>query len=306
MKELNTKGNVEPIILVKDFLRHEVEKRTDGAATVLYDEREIPSYMLRVSQFNVETVDSTLGKGIHPAFIVGDREVNEIFVGLRPATLIGGLAYSLPGKERTCSINFDTARESCTKKGKGWHLLNNWEWAALIMFLAKNSFAHFEKSWWEWTDGLKLVDGKFFFPHTNNFEQPEAEWEYQNTAIDDIDGLPVLSADVTRPTENDRNTNGDYTHISEIAELKKADSYNSLPVDVRERFARLLIDSVASPIFSTIKDNDFYVRNYGERMPIRGGYWDYGAGAGLAALNLDYARSDVDNSLGCRPAFIGI
>jgi hypothetical protein len=65
----------------------------------------------------------------------------------------------------------------------------------------------------------------------------------------------------------------------------------------------LLIDPVATPVFSELDgDNDLYVRNYGERVPHRGGDWNDGALAGLASLSLDVARSDV--SIGCRAAFI--
>jgi hypothetical protein len=47
-----------------------------------------------------------------------------------------------------------------------------------------------------------------------------------------------------------------------------------------------------------------WVRNYGERLPRRGGYWNSGANAGLGALNLGYRRSGSNSNIGCRPAFI--
>jgi hypothetical protein len=46
------------------------------------------------------------------------------------------------------------------------------------------------------------------------------------------------------------------------------------------------------------------VRNYGERLPLRGGNWGDGANAGLFALSLLYARSASGSNLGFRPAFI--
>ena len=78
---------------------------------------------------------------------------------------------------------------------------------------------------------------------------------------------------------------------------------------MRALFARLLIDPVATPIFAETSvggDNDLYVRNYGERLPFRGGYWGYGAGAGVAALYLSVRRSYVGGGVGCRPAFINL
>jgi hypothetical protein len=178
-----------PVVIIRDALRQEIEKRTEGAVTVMYDDHDIPSYMVRIPRFHLETVDSGLGRGVHPAFLVGEeREVEELFIGLVPATLISGLAYSLPGHYHACNITFDQARESCVKKGKGWHLVSNWEWSALLAFLVKTRFAHFEKSWFEWTDGLKLVEGNCYFPQTNTFETPEHEWEFPGAGFDDIKG----------------------------------------------------------------------------------------------------------------------
>ncbi|MDR1466275.1 MAG: hypothetical protein LBI40_01460 [Treponema sp.] len=212
-KAVKTPPEHSPVIIIRNALRDEVEKRTDGAVTVLYDDHELPSYMLIVPAFDVETVDSVLGRGRHPAFNVGGREVKEIFIGLKPATLIGAVAYCLPSRDRLYSITFDKAREVCNKKGKGWHMLNNWEYAALIMFLVKTNFKHFVRCWWEWVDGLKLIDGGFYFPRNNDFDKPESEWEYQRVCLnDDGYGAPMLSTSVTNYTENKgSNNHGKYT-----------------------------------------------------------------------------------------------
>ena len=39
-----------------------------------------------------------------------------------------------------------------------------------------------------------------------------------------------------------------------------------------------------------------------KRLPIRGGNWNNGSNAGLAALNLNNARSNVNSNIGFRPA----
>jgi hypothetical protein len=56
-------------------------------------------------------------------------------------------------------------------------------------------------------------------------------------------------------------------------------------------------------IFSQVKGG-FWITATGERMPLRGGGWYNGAGAGLASLALSGARSDVGAHIGFRPAFI--
>jgi hypothetical protein len=48
-----------------------------------------------------------------------------------------------------------------------------------------------------------------------------------------------------------------------------------------------------------------WIRNYGERMPLRGDNWHHGAWAGRGALFLCYPRSTSANNMGFRPAFIG-
>jgi len=48
-----------------------------------------------------------------------------------------------------------------------------------------------------------------------------------------------------------------------------------------------------------------YADTEGERLPIAGGYWYSGAGAGVFYLNLDYARSYSSGGLGFRSAFYG-
>ena len=46
----------------------------------------------------------------------------------------------------------------------------------------------------------------------------------------------------------------------------------------------------------------FYLRNYGERLPLRGGNWTNGANAGVCALNLNYARAISSDNVGFRAA----
>jgi hypothetical protein len=48
----------------------------------------------------------------------------------------------------------------------------------------------------------------------------------------------------------------------------------------------------------------FYLTLTGERLPYRGGYWSYGAIAGVFALTLDGVRTSTGTSMGCRPAFV--
>ncbi|GHU58289.1 hypothetical protein FACS189444_1720 [Spirochaetia bacterium] len=246
-----------PTVFIQDALRREVEKRTKGNVTVLYDDTGIPSYMLRVPRFNVETIDSGLGRGVHPAFVVDGKEVNEIFIGQVNARIIDGRAYSIPGESADRNITFDEARAACTKKGKGWHLLSSWEYAALVMFVVKNKSQYYEKDWWEWVDGLKIVDGEIFALKDNAFETPETDWPSLNTFFDDVKGAPVLAEKVSHYSEENPKgaadtRNGDYTSLDEIAELSMASDGNPLKQEDRKILAQLLIEPTATPILSEI------------------------------------------------------
>jgi hypothetical protein len=306
-----SKMEKSPIIIIRDALRQEVEKRTEGAVTIMYDDRDLPSYMLRIPRFNVETIDSSLGRGVHPAFVVDGKDVEEIFIGQVNATIIDGRACSIPGERAARSVNFDEARESCVKKGKGWHLLNNWEYAALVMYLVKNQNRYFEKDRWDWIDGLKIVDGEIFTPSDNNFELPEKDWPSMGIFFDDIDGKPQLCKEITHYSEPDPQAADDdrddgYVYLDRLSQLECSISPETKENDFSnaelEKLAQMLIYPSATSVLAET-DDDIWVRNYGERFPRRGGDWSYGAGAGLAALNLNARRSNSNYALGFRPAF---
>ena len=313
MSEIKEKG---PTVYIQDTLRNTVEKQTDGAVTVLYDDTGIPSFMLRVPRFNVETIDSSLGWGVHPAFQVDGKEVSEICIGQVNATIIDGRAYSIPGERATRSINFDEARKSCVKKGKGWHLLNNWEYAALVMYLVKEdqNRRHFKKDCWDWVDGLKIVNGAIFTPKDNDFELPEQDWPSLGVFFDDVEGIPLLSREITHYTEPDPQGIADdrddgWTYLGSVSELEYFVRPEKTPLDFTqselEKLARMLILPSATPVYAET-DGPIWVRNYGERFPLRGGGWTTGASAGLGALYLDVRRAYVSPYVGFRPAFINV
>ena len=82
--------------------------------------------------------------------------------------------------------------------------------------------------------------------------------------------------------------------------------YNGLIVATRQRMAQALIaPALLSTDTAKIAANGAaWVRNYGERLPLRGGDWSNGANAGLGALTLSHRRSGSYYTVGLRPAFI--
>ena len=127
-------------IFVKDELRASVEAATGGKVTVLYTASGAPSYVVPVPKFSLQDIDASLGTGVHPAFIVGGVEKNEIFVGAYPGVLKGGELLSLPGVDPAISRNHDQFVADARACGAGWHLMSNAEWAALQLWCWKNGF----------------------------------------------------------------------------------------------------------------------------------------------------------------------
>jgi hypothetical protein len=177
---------------------------------------------------------------------------------------------------------------------------------------------------WEWNDGLKLVDGRFYFPVDNNFDQPESQWPASSVYLDstvgpgDRDGIasagtPTLSNAISKYSETPTPAGGsdvgdfDYTYNAAWKSLTVAAGYDGLSLDTRQKMAQLLIapkvTSGGAAIFAEIKGG-IWARNYGSRFPLRGGYWNDGTAAGLGALFLHYLRASLGPHIGLRPAFI--
>lgn len=94
---------------------------------VIFDHRGIPDIM-------VSFTPDELGL---PAELRG-RKVEAYLIGKYPATLIGGVPYSMPYQQPAVNVNHDEAIRLCEAKGPGWHLLTNDEWAALAHQSRKN------------------------------------------------------------------------------------------------------------------------------------------------------------------------
>ena len=149
---------------------------------------------------------------------------------------------------------------------------------------------------WEWVSGLKLVDGRFLVSTYNT--QPEAQWEAQAAYLDastPTGGVPILSHTVTnRLGAIGDSANAGNSASADWRSMAKSGSYVS-----NQLLKRLLLEPA-----SVFPQGRLYMRNYGERLPYRGGAWGDGAGAGLAALNLYGSRASTNTSLGFRPAFV--
>lgn len=128
-------------ILIKDPRRQEVEALSGGCNTVIYDAQGNPNVMVVIPRFNVEDLGLTalnLGSGTHPAFITNGAPRGEILIGKYLASTATGGSAVIGGVQPRTSVNYDVAKELCTRKGANWHMMSVHEWAAIALWSLAN------------------------------------------------------------------------------------------------------------------------------------------------------------------------
>ena len=148
---------------------------------------------------------------------------------------------------------------------------------------------------WEWQDGFLLQDGRFKLSSHN--AQVEASWTFADAFLDastPTGGSAILSNAVNNRLGaiGDNADAGNSANV-EWRAMTKSGSYVS-----NQAMKRLLLEPAGA-----LPQGRIYMRNFGERLPFRGGSWHYGANAGLAALNLNDSRANAYPGIGFRPAF---
>jgi formylglycine-generating enzyme len=130
-------------ILVRDPIRAAVEAATGGRVTVLYDSTGSPHYMHRFPRFKLEALGGlSLGTGWHPAFLSKGKLISELLIGQYQLCKEGDKLYTVPG--HLCwplgggSTPELDAIDAVKSLGQGFHLITNWEWAAIALWTAVN------------------------------------------------------------------------------------------------------------------------------------------------------------------------
>ena len=134
------KAKSSMLIIASDGYRKAVEAATGGRNTVLYDDHGNPNVMVVIPRFTYDEIGmtDTMGKGTVTAFMKDGKELPEIFLSKYLAS--GNQAQSMPNMDPKNKISFDEAKAACTGKGKGWHLMNAHEWAALSLWCLAKGF----------------------------------------------------------------------------------------------------------------------------------------------------------------------
>ena len=141
-------GEPEPVVLPEEDPA-EVRKRYEGARfsleaasggknTLLFDDLGRPSVMVRIPMFLWSDVLEGAPQEPCSAFVVGGKVQDSIWISKYMNVIEYGRAYSLPGRDPAHTLTIDEARTACAAKGKGWHLVTNAEWCALLHWSVKN------------------------------------------------------------------------------------------------------------------------------------------------------------------------
>ncbi|WP_139751055.1 hypothetical protein [Aeromonas media] len=335
---------------ILDAERYALERATGGKQTIIRDSAGNANCMFVLPRFRYEDLGMSAGMGTGDvtAFDFGSGSIkSEIFIGAYLAS--GSGAVSAPRQDPRTSLDHTAARNACSAKGAGWHLMTAHEWAAIALWCMANGYEPIGNTNWgrshaqtrmvgdradnrapgdaagtgrtqtgsmgseathtrtlggiadlvgnvlEWQDGLLLQDGRFKISAYNT--QAEVDWAFVGAYLDASSlsgGSAILSSVVTnRLGPLGDNANAGNSASVDWRSMTKAGGYVSL-----QALRRLLVEPA-----SVLPQGRIYMRNFGERLPCRGGNWDYGADAGLAALNLNNSRVITLTSLGFRPAF---
>lgn len=181
---------------------------------------------------------------------------------------------------------------------------------------------------WEWTAGLRLLDGEIqIIPDGRamlpgcDLSRNSAEWravlpdgrlcppQTAGALHMDAAGQTVLSqnpADITgRPVVSSARTCPSYAPDTDRDHALAACRAAALEVRAEPAAIGVLQRHGLLPPKNHAGDDALYVRNYGERLSMRGGRWPHGPRAGMFALDLcSHRRHSVDD-VGFRAAFAG-
>lgn len=176
---------------------------------------------------------------------------------------------------------------------------------------------------WEFTPGLRLVDGEIQVLTNNDAAtaalfDDSAAWK----AISAADGSLVAPGtagtlkydSLTAYSDNGAANDLGGFQIDDVVDNRNGLAgdngygydYNSMAFSSLAADTGITVPALAKALLlapgALALNGRIDMRNHGQRYPLRGGAWHSGGNAGLGALTLFYAASYADGSFGARPA----
>ena len=185
---------------------------------------------------------------------------------------------------------------------------------------------------WEWTADSRIVNGEIqVIPYGNcmrldcNMSATSTEWKailpsgelvapgtagtlkFDNTKPGDgtqtnhgIAGPVFLSTTREHPMYTGGDTDAYYGYVYNNPNMQGLTAKTGVNVP------QILKAYGLFPVDEDLNGDGFYIRNYGERLPLRGGDWNNGVAAGVFALDFNYARDLSNWNVGFRAAFVNL
>lgn len=171
---------------------------------------------------------------------------------------------------------------------------------------------------WEWTSGVRLNEGEIQIIPDNDAMLASVDMGVDSSAWKAVlqDGS-IVAPGTANTLKIDAPKTGDGSNVSVGApslatsianKLTGSNSmncaFNALAAKSGVSVPVILKVLGLAPIGTTGVQGHFWARNHGERLPIRGGYWNSGVNCGPFALYLYLVRSNADWLIGFRAAFL--
>jgi hypothetical protein len=166
----------------------------------------------------------------------------------------------------------------------------------------------------EWVGGFRIVDGEIQVLADNDAADNTKDQSDVSTlwrAIASAGGSLVdPGAGGTLKYDATGETGAGSVQIDTVIDSQSdgttyaAGEFESMAADAGITVPERMLQLGLAPAGSALGGDYIYVRNVGERLPLRGGSWGNGAYAGVFRLSLAYARSSASSDTGFRPAFV--
>lgn len=172
-----------------------------------------------------------------------------------------------------------------------------------------NGIADLSGNVWEWNSGMRMVNGEIQVIENNNAAKLTIDLSATSTQWKAIDGatgelVAPLGGGATPGTVKfaASGTTADYTiHGASFGAIKNLSTVNPVSAAALSKLKALClfphIDAAA-----TFNGDGLWLNLTIEAQPVRGGYWNNGASAGVFSLGLNNARSIAGTAVGSRPA----
>ncbi len=164
---------------------------------------------------------------------------------------------------------------------------------------------------WEWVRGMRLQDGEIQILPDNdaaaNLDVSASSTYWK--AIDAATGN-LVAPGTAGTLKYDGVSSGDSgaAEVDTNVDFPGSTGYNQNTFESLSAASGITIPEIMKklclyPPLASLGNDYFWVRNYSERLPLRGGGWSNGANAGVFSLYLGAPRSGLDWDFGFRLAF---